>query len=579
MRSALRIAIVVALVLAAVAAAASMFAWSRAKPAPAAVEARLVAGHTIQRQALEQGSEALAASALQIAEDRAFAAYIVAALGREVVDTVSIRDLLNERSAELGLEGSAVISAGGTVVVGIGALRTLAGQGDSQPGVATALAQARPAAGFWHHDGTALQVALAPIRQGPLLEGLLVLARPINRAQVDALARDSALDLHLMLGSRAGALLASSDPQVGAGIIRAAAGRQGAAALEAPSPGRAGELASFDDGAWLHSTLPRRELEAQAASRQRLLLAAEIAAVIALILAGALALTRGAAAGAAAATPAQRRPESASQDQRRGRELEGWLSRRTPSAPVAEVAASPAPGILLGERYQLLTTQDESVGASVHRALDRQQDKVVTLFCLKAGAPRETARNFRIGAECRRAMRVVHPNLARIVDVSQDRAMVMIAVETVAGVTLGDLLEQQGPPPLQAGLLVAKRVCSALRELHEAGALMRRIDPGQVLFESDGRIRLLPVTAATVAEAMREDSAAGSSAGADQASGRRADLQALGGFLRLLFTGRSGELPMSLPPELRTLIARCLQAGDSQGYVSAEAVLADLDRI
>jgi hypothetical protein len=36
---------------------------------------------------------------------------------------------------------------------------------------------------------------------------------------------------------------------------------------------------------------------------------------------------------------------------------------------------------------------------------------------------------------------------------------------------------------------------------------------------------------------------------------------------------------MSLPPELRTLIARCLQAGDSQGYVSAEAVLADLDRI
>jgi hypothetical protein len=576
MRSPLRVVVIIALVLAVLAAAASMFAWSRAKPAPAALEARLVAGHTVQRQALEQGRDALAASALQMAEDRAFAAYIVASLGREVVDTVSIRDLLNERSADLGLDGSAVISAGGTVVVGTGALRTLAGRADGQPGVAAALAQARPAAGFWLHDGVAMQVALAPVRQGPLLEGLLVLGRPIDRAQIDQLARDSALDLHLMLGPKSGALLASSDPQAGAGIIRAAAADAPAAA---PSPGRGSVLDSFDTGAWLHSTLPRRELETQAAARQRLLLAAEIAAIIALILAGVLALTRAGAAGGGAATPAQRRPESASQDQRRGRELESWLSRRPAASPAVEQAATPAPGILLGERYQLLTTQAESVGASVHRALDRQQDKVVTLFCLKAGAPRETARNFRIGAECRRAMRVVHPNLARIVDVSQDRAMVMIAVETVAGVSLAELLAQQGPPPLQAGLLVAKRVCSALRELHEAGALIRRLDPAQVMFESDGRIRLLPVTAESVADALREGSAAGSHAGADQASGRRTDLQALGGLLRLLFTGRSGELGTSLPAELRSVIARCLQAGEASGYQSAEAVLADLDRI
>ncbi|MFH5803223.1 WD40 repeat domain-containing serine/threonine protein kinase [Alienimonas sp. DA493] len=246
----------------------------------------------------------------------------------------------------------------------------------------------------------------------------------------------------------------------------------------------------------------------------------------------------------------------------------------------------------------------------VWRARDRRLDRIVAVKALTPALAADPVARRRFVREARAAAAVTHPHVVTIHAVEPDGPTPFLVMEYVAGRSLKEKLDADGPLELRETLRIGAQTAAGLAAAHERGLIHRDVKPGNVLLENGvERVKLTDFGLARAAD----DAAltqTGQIAGTpqfmspEQAEGRavdhRSDLFSLGAVLYAMCAGRPpfrgestvavlrrvcDELPRPLreanpevPPWLAALIERLLSKNPDDRFQSAAEVAALLNR-
>ena len=148
----------------------------------------------------------------------------------------------------------------------------------------------------------------------------------------------------------------------------------------------------------------------------------------------------------------------------------------------------PAPGRILGERYQIRELLGRGGMGEVFRAFDlklRVDVALKTVRAEKAGS--ERAREM-LRSEVRSAREVVSPNVCRIFDLVEEGGQELVSMEYIDGVTLGETLRERGPLDLKEAREIASQFLSGLEAIHQVGLVHRDFKPDNVMLTRAGRV-------------------------------------------------------------------------------------------
>lgn len=144
------------------------------------------------------------------------------------------------------------------------------------------------------------------------------------------------------------------------------------------------------------------------------------------------------------------------------------------------------PGTLVAGRYQVQEPLAGEGSAAVYRAADTRLDRPVALRALPAaeagGAQQGKA-----------AARLVHPNVARVLDFGSDteQALEFVVADLGTGGSLAALLAQRGVPPLPLAMRMIQEAAAGMAAAHRAGLVHGDLHPGVLwLSRDEGRLQV-----------------------------------------------------------------------------------------
>jgi TolB-like protein/Flp pilus assembly protein TadD len=266
------------------------------------------------------------------------------------------------------------------------------------------------------------------------------------------------------------------------------------------------------------------------------------------------------------------------------------------------------PGALVAERYRIGGQIGLGGMGVVYKARDEELGVDVALKVLRPdlGTNPEWIARFR--RELVLAREITHKNVVRIHDIGESEGLRFLTMRLVEGRSLLDVLEKDGPLPIERALPIFRQVSEAVQQAHDVGIIHRDLKPGNVLLSTDDTAY---ITDFGVARSLDRDgmTRAGAVVGTldylspEQVAGDPADARSdIYGLGLLLFEMLTGELPfrsasraetlaqrvagrardiadtgVSVPAHVRRLIGRCLERAPARRYASVGELLADLD--
>jgi len=253
-------------------------------------------------------------------------------------------------------------------------------------------------------------------------------------------------------------------------------------------------------------------------------------------------------------------------------------------------------GTIIGE-YRVESRLGAGGMGEVWLATDMRLGRKVALKLLPLQLTKDPALASRLEREARAASVLNHPNVCTILGLGvHSDGQRYIAMEHVDGSTLRDRM-LAGPLGIADALDVAIQVASALSAAHAAGIVHRDVKPENVMIRPDGLVKVLDFGLAKLVTPVDESrppatttllSTVGTVVGTagymspEQAEGtavdHRSDVFAFCSMLYELLAGtpafrrestlatlaavlekEPAPLPVSLPPDLKTLVMRCLR--------------------
>ena len=276
----------------------------------------------------------------------------------------------------------------------------------------------------------------------------------------------------------------------------------------------------------------------------------------------------------------------------------------------------------IGGHYQILEKLGSGGMGEVYRARDSRLNRLVAIKVLRADLT-DPDRQRRFMQEAQSASGLNHPNIVTVHDILHENGTDVMVMEHVTGKTLIDLIPPGGlrvPQVIQFGMQMA----DALSAAHAAGIIHRDLKPGNIMVTDKGLVKILDFGLAKLALDMGDDPDAtnvvrpmtieGSIIGTlcymspEQAQGKkvdaRSDIFSFGAVLYEMATGArafSGENSVTMlsavlrdeptppaqmtpdvPPELESVIQRCLRKNPDERYQTMQEVysaLRDLKRV
>lgn len=202
----------------------------------------------------------------------------------------------------------------------------------------------------------------------------------------------------------------------------------------------------------------------------------------------------------------------------------------------------------LSGRYEL----EEIIGTGgmsvVYRAWDLKYDREVAVKVLRTELNEDEDFIRRFNGEAQAASKMSHPNIVAMYDVGQDEGTRYIVMEYVRGVTLKDIIRQQGRIKPQRAVQIAQKILAAINHAHENEIVHRDIKPQNILIDRDGNVKVADFGIARAVNSASGTKAGGNVMGSvhyfspEQANGlvadEKSDLYSVGVVVYEMLTGQ-----------------------------------------
>lgn len=93
--------------------------------------------------------------------------------------------------------------------------------------------------------------------------------------------------------------------------------------------------------------------------------------------------------------------------------------------------------------------------------------------------------------ESRIAARLEHPGVPPVYDVGTHEGRPYIVMQRIRGISVADLVAEQGPLPVSWAAAIAAQVCAVLTVAHQASLVHRDLKPANLMLTPDGSVKVL----------------------------------------------------------------------------------------
>ncbi len=140
--------------------------------------------------------------------------------------------------------------------------------------------------------------------------------------------------------------------------------------------------------------------------------------------------------------------------------------------------------------FVLLEKIGEGGMGRVYKARDTRLERLVAIKVLPESKLADADRRARFVQEAKAASALNHPNIITIHEIGEQDGQTFIVMELVKGKALDDLILPKGMRMVDA-LRVATQVADSLATAHAAGIVHRDLKPGNIMVDSQGRVKVL----------------------------------------------------------------------------------------
>jgi serine/threonine protein kinase len=144
----------------------------------------------------------------------------------------------------------------------------------------------------------------------------------------------------------------------------------------------------------------------------------------------------------------------------------------------------------LGDDYELLDLLGTGGFGRVYRARDLHLEREVALKVLHPALTQDPEVVERFRREAQLAARLSHPNIVNIYDIAGRSGLIWYTMELIEGPSLAQLVEREGPLPLEQVLRLLREALSALAHAHGSGLVHRDIKPENMLIDPAGSLQI-----------------------------------------------------------------------------------------
>ena len=270
----------------------------------------------------------------------------------------------------------------------------------------------------------------------------------------------------------------------------------------------------------------------------------------------------------------------------------------------------------LSDRYELGEILGFGGMSEVHLARDLRLHRDVAVKVLRADLARDPSFYLRFRREAQNAAALNHPAIVAVYDTGEAATtagpLPYIVMEYVDGVTLRDIVHNDGPMPPRRALEVIADACQALNFSHQHGIIHRDVKPANIMISNTGAVKVMDFgIARALADAGNSVTQTAAVIGTaqylspEQARGEqvdaRSDVYSLGCVLYEILTGEPpfiGDSPVAVayqhvredpvPPshkrpglsaELDAVVLKALAKNPDNRYQTAAEMRADLVRV
>lgn len=148
-----------------------------------------------------------------------------------------------------------------------------------------------------------------------------------------------------------------------------------------------------------------------------------------------------------------------------------------------------AQGEMLGQ-YQIQRLLGSGGMGQVYLARDTTLDRDVAIKTLLASHTENAELVKRFEIEAKSVAKFKHPKIVQVYGVNISGPQPYMAMEYVEGMTLDDLIKQNGPLNWKQALNIIAQVASALNAAHEQGVIHRDIKPANILVDKNMNVHV-----------------------------------------------------------------------------------------
>ncbi|HSO66140.1 MAG TPA: Stk1 family PASTA domain-containing Ser/Thr kinase [Ornithinibacter sp.] len=147
-------------------------------------------------------------------------------------------------------------------------------------------------------------------------------------------------------------------------------------------------------------------------------------------------------------------------------------------------------GRTLDGRYRVVRRIADGGMATVYLGVDERLDREVALKVMRPHLVHDESFVTRFRREARSAASLSHPNVVAVYDQGEDDGTVFLAMEYVPGLTLREVLHEEGPLSPRAALDLLEPLLLALAEAHAKGLIHRDVKPENVIINDNGTVKV-----------------------------------------------------------------------------------------